>query len=155
MFSACCMGVKQWMTLFLFCVFLLSWLSSTLVLGLCATVCAPPPSPPPTANVPFSPFCPFPLLFSSSQCGVSGWVLQCCRLICKYTHLKPNTNMLLPPFPSPRSFFFPALLLCEWFCMLCPVMRCTEPSAFKAHSVPRVHDLSPSFAEKQIVIVTI
>lgn len=41
---------------------------------------------------PSLPPCPPPLPFSSSQCGVSGWVLQCCRLICKYTQLQPNTH---------------------------------------------------------------
>lgn len=73
--------------------FLFSWHSSTLVLGLCT------PPPPLLAHVPFSPSCPPPLLFSSSQCGVSGWVLQCCRLICKYTQLKPNTHMLFRHLP--------------------------------------------------------
>lgn len=86
---------NELLSLSLLC-FLLSWHSSTLVLGLCTAVCAPP-SPP--AHVPFSPSCPSPLLFSSSQCGVSGWVLQCCRLICKYTHLEPNTHMLFRPLP--------------------------------------------------------
>lgn len=62
----------------------------------CAPLYVPPP---PSTHVSFCTFCPSPPLFSSSQCGVSGWVLQCCRLICKYTHLKPNTHMLFRPLP--------------------------------------------------------
>lgn len=80
-----------------FCVFAVLWCTSTLVLGLCTPVCTPSWSlyPPPFFPVP-------------SQCGVSGWFLRRCRLICKYTHLWPNTpsrtpsptSQLPPPFSS-------------------------------------------------------
>lgn len=37
--------------------------------------------------------------YSHPQCGISGWVLQCCRPICKYIHHEAQHTHYLMPLP--------------------------------------------------------
>lgn len=121
---------NELLSLSLLC-FLLSWHSSTLVLGLCTAVCAPPP---PLPMYPSLPLVPLPCSSHHLSVVYQDGFYSAADLYVSTLTSSPTHTCSSAPFPALQ--FLPVLLLSEWFCMLCLVKRCTEPPA-QRHISPR------------------